>query len=661
MITLQGSLKYAGPAASAPASTFAADAEVPAFEYSASADGESVVREVSARSRHDTLTLAFADTSYRFVPDQAFVAGTDEATAALALEYALNALQSDDLAALSLTVAFRFRVLDSIELGQQTVELLCVPKLTLRPVEMLAAASRTVPARHEWFALSRSAFERLRKQIVEAGLAFSGRSVLSVLSALTVLDGDAPAIPDDATVDVELLLERAGERTTSEDATKLLALLRKTWRSLFSFPLEVPAAEVLTIAGTLTLHDPAGNEVTAADFTNFTITAEIDYATQPTPRLLSLQFTGSITVNSGATDFALTSGNPVLKNGAKDPVRIVVNALDGSLAWSATFKVNDPALGDLDIRLDKLAPAILLPVPEDSEPDRNRRLRGQIVSFSKECPLARALVLIQARANSDDDWHIVSAGAADASGNFSMPYPYGVYSDARAVTSLAPGEYVGIAVDDSPDQPEETIRDDFLYLLVRNPDCAPAKDGEECDCESADTAQRLPDHSDLIGSDTYTQDIGGSCINLSKPNRTISEYPFTAVVRMTDPDVAHYTLTRIESGLETIDVPIATEMASRVNGLATVASAELVEATSLNNNNPNAATGEFLTTMQRVMTHVDALNSSLAAGVPSLTMTVLADAKTRAQTIVSLLESYVSQLKRESMAVMVGGPRGVRT
>src|SRR5262245_35058603 len=107
MITLQGSLKYAGPAASAPASTFAADAEVPAFEYSASADGESVVREVSARSRHDTLTLAFADTSYRFVPDQAFVAGSDEATAALALEYALNALQSDDLASLAVTVAFR--------------------------------------------------------------------------------------------------------------------------------------------------------------------------------------------------------------------------------------------------------------------------------------------------------------------------------------------------------------------------------------------------------------------------------------------------------------------------------------------------------------------------------------------------------------------------
>jgi hypothetical protein len=46
----------------------------------------------------------------------------------------------------------------------------------------------------------------------------------------------------------------------------------------------------------------------------------------------------------------------------------------------------------------------------------------------------------------------------------------------------------------------------------------------------------------LIGSDSYTQDIGGSCVNLSTPNRTLSEFNYQAIVRTKDPDVANYRL-----------------------------------------------------------------------------------------------------------------------
>ena len=40
------------------------------------------------------------------------------------------------------------------------------------------------------------------------------------------------------------------------------------------------------------------------------------------------------------------------------------------------------------------------------------------------------------------------------------------------------------------------------------------------------------------------QDIGGACVNLSTPNRTISEYDFTAVVRLTDPGTANDILSK---------------------------------------------------------------------------------------------------------------------
>ena len=652
MITLQGSLKYAGNVASAPASTFTADVDLPVFQYSLAADGQSVVRQASTDGQRNTLSLAFSDTSYQLSPDQAIVAGSDATSSAMARQYGLKALRSDNVASLAVTALFRFRVLESIELGQQIVELLCVPELSLQPTQVLEAAVRGSSLRQEWLAVSRSGFEALRKQVADAGLKVSDGSLLSIVAAISVLDGDAPAIPDKGAVDIKALLESTGDRLTSADVTKLLALLRRASASLFAFPLEVAEAETLSIGGTLTVSDPAGKPITAADFTNFTVTAEITYAALSTSRLLSLQFTDAITVTDGATRFSLTSGTPVLKNGAIDPVRVGLKALDGSSVWSATYKVDDAALGQLDIKINKLAPATLTAVPSDAEPDRNRKLRGRILTFDKNCALKGTLVLIQAKASATDNWHIVGAGAADASGNFSLPYPYGVYADARAVTSLAPGEYAGITIDSAPDKPDETIRDDFLYLLLRDPDCTPAKSGEECDCESTDTANRLPDHADLIGSDAYTQDIGGNCVNLSKPNRTINEYAFKAIVRMSDPDVANYTLKRIESGLETIDVSLATALASAAASLAMVANGELVKATDLNNSLGNVATADFLTTMQGVMSHVNAVKAAFAIGGPSITFTALADSQMHVQTVVSLLDAYKSLMTASDLPVV---------
>src|SRR6185295_14170088 len=64
------------------------------------------------------------------------------------------------------------------------------------------------------------------------------------------------------------------------------------------------------------------------------------------------------------------------------------------------------------------------------------------------------------------------------------------------------------------------------------------------ECDSSTKAPRLPDYADLLGSDQYTQDIGGDCVNLSTPNRTLSEFNYQAIVRTSDPVVANYTLIR---------------------------------------------------------------------------------------------------------------------
>ena len=651
MITLQGSVKYTGDIAAAPSTTFAADVEMPVFTYELAADGESVVRRIAAGGQHDPLSIRFSDTSYRFVPNQAFLTGADAASAALARRYALDALQSGDVPSLAVTATFRYRVLESIELGLQNIELLYVPKLQLQPAQIRVALNRSIPARQTWFAVSRRAFDALRKKIAEGGLKVPDASLLSIISVVSVFDGEVPTIPAEGTVDIKALLEGIPDRVSEDDATKLLALLRNASSSLFAFPLDVAGAKVLSIGGTFTVVDPAGTPITADDFTKFTVTAEIKYADQFIPRTLSLQFTDAITVTNGATTFSLTNGETVLKNNAEE-VRVSVRALDVSNVWSATYKVDDPLLAKLEIKVDNIERPGLTGIPAGAEPDKNWKLRGQILAFNKECVLKGTTVLIQVKAKSAGEWRTVGAGSADASGNFSMPYPYGVYSDARALTSLAPDESVSVTIDDAPEAPDETIRNDFLYLLLRNPRCTPAGEGDECDCESTDTANRLPDHADLIGSDSYTQDIGGSCINLSKPNRTINEYAFKAIVRMSDPDVAHYTLKRIESGLESLDVSVATALASGAAGLAMVANTELVKATDLDNELHTVSTGDFLTTMRSVVSHVTVVKTAFAVGGPSITLSVLADARTRAQTIVSLLDSYKSLMSANDLPVI---------
>ena len=127
----------------------------------------------------------------------------------------------------------------------------------------------------------------------------------------------------------------------------------------------------------------------------------------------------------------------------------------------------------------------------------------------------------------------------DAAGNFSMPYPFGTYPAAQALTTLTPSAPVDIRV--HPGDTDETIADDFLYLAVAGADC-PHDPAADCGCDQRQGASRLPDQSDLIDSDEYTQDIGGSCVNLSNPNRTLSEFNYQAVVRTSDPGVADFTL-----------------------------------------------------------------------------------------------------------------------
>ncbi|KAH6868978.1 hypothetical protein B0T10DRAFT_501963 [Thelonectria olida] len=75
----------------------------------------------------------------------------------------------------------------------------------------------------------------------------------------------------------------------------------------------------------------------------------------------------------------------------------------------------------------------------------------------------------------------------------------------------------------------------------------------DCSCDALARAGRLPSSEDLLQSDQFMQDIGGGCVNLTVPNRTLREYNHTALVRHNDPDVANYTMTSFETPMPGTD------------------------------------------------------------------------------------------------------------
>jgi hypothetical protein len=63
----------------------------------------------------------------------------------------------------------------------------------------------------------------------------------------------------------------------------------------------------------------------------------------------------------------------------------------------------------------------------------------------------------------------------------------------------------------------------------------------ECDC--LQTAPRAPDAVDLTSSpESFSQDLGGGCVDLTTPNRTLEEFSYFFVVRTSEPAVTRLTL-----------------------------------------------------------------------------------------------------------------------
>lgn len=638
MISLQKKIRYSGRIENAPAAKVAISFDFPAYHFSVSDEKSGSGRRLSESMLSWQIWQPLVDKYYQVTPDNSAALGKDVASQGLAVQHYLNALSQGRIADLSIPIVVRFAAPNNTNLGEaDEFDALCLPLASPQ------SAIRTEALNHmnggqDFVLANRAAFDVLRKNAIAANLKFSDGVLLALIAAMTQVEDGSPAISEASSPSITGLLERLGSRATTAEANRLSRLVLAASASLFDFELVVPEMKRLEIAGRLTVVRSDSAASTASDFSNFEISAEYMYESPPETRRLSFRFANDVSITHGRASFALTEGRHVLRNGLTDPVRIVVRGLDGAVVWSHEYQSSDPELSRIEIKVPVQVPVKLTAAPPPAEVDRSKKMRGQVVTFKNDCLLKGALVLIQAKTDEAADWDIVGAGSTDHSGNFMIPYPYGKFKKARAVVSLAPNESAAITVKN--DGTDASISDDFLYLLLKNPLCPPISGDKDCDCTGGDTGNRLPDHADLIGSDTYTQDIGGSCVNLSKPNRTISEYAYQAIVRTSDPDVANYTLTRYESGIETIDVAVLASLRTNTAAMEQVASTALANAKSKVAEMPTVFAGRYLTATTEAMGHVNAIKAATAPSAPPITLTVLGSMQMHVDSATAVLRAY---------------------
>ncbi|KAI9784185.1 MAG: hypothetical protein M1839_002691 [Geoglossum umbratile] len=376
-------------------------------------------------------------------------------------------------------------------------------------------------------------------------LAAGNESVLLfIVNELLDLSGGSPKFANSDPVAQKAAVTKIIKDFGLPDAPTAFDTIKQRFHDLLDFPLKMPKLKPLSLGGFFKVKAPQTVQLTDKEASFYHLSAE--YFTRasghPVPHVSRYTWDPTKPPHGSQVDFQFT--DPVPTHRIVTPVTVKLKDFRNVDLYNVNFDAADPNLQKLAIVVDLSLPGSLTAGTAGSATsDPARKFRGKIVSLTKRCALTSTVAIV-AKATPAAGWITVSAGESDQAGNFALPYPYGKYAQAEVRVSLALKTPTPLTLDTSPGA-TDSIPQDFLFILLPDEDepkpGAPSKDG--CGCDKSVLAGRLPSHDDLIQSAQYMQDIGGTCVNLTTPNRTLREYTYTALVRHTDPDVANYALT----------------------------------------------------------------------------------------------------------------------
>jgi hypothetical protein len=541
MSTLQKSFIYDGDPGKAPVKDIQLNFTIPVYEYTVNdAPGnEPIVRKITGTDS-TTLQKELNSKDYTVKLPESTIIGKD-ASFANFQRYLIYSIDSKKLDNLSTTVDVEYRVDALSKIASKSFDAIYFFKLITQANLMFRGVSNVEFDKENLVLINKAAYTNLLGKLKKFSPPNDDFYLLEIISKLIDFNSEGPSLVKKFSTEVRNVIFQL----LNSDNPEPLEIIMKSSDGLFDFPLSVPEIKTMEAAGKFTVLTNDNSKITKNDLAHYDLFLEYSVNDgKDTYQAIHVDLgktAGSIQNNS--VNFSFTDNKQIILNNINDPLSVKVKGFDGAILWSKQFKPDAPELKELKIEVPLMKPVRLTTLGKDSPADVNKKLRGQVIAYNKECPIKDINVIVQAKKDGAETFAIVGSARTDNSGNFFMPYPFGRYTSAQAITSLTPNDPVGIAVD-ANNENDQTISDDFLFLLVRNDDCAPKKEEDDCDCHSPKKAARLPDHEDLIKSDEYSQDLGGSCVNLSTPNRTLREYSYQAIVRTSDPDVVNYTLTK---------------------------------------------------------------------------------------------------------------------
>ncbi len=557
MLTLQKKFNYQGEINRSPFSTIKLSVLFPMFDYVRSeADNNDISRMLVSTDRQE-FDHELQSNTYHISLQTSDLIGTKNDRITNFLIFTINAIRAKNISDLSFTIPVQLSAASSV-IGSSTLQAVYFIKNTQKLFDAMGMVVRAQVGpdpseavhflENNLFLINKEVYYNILPDFKNITNRNDDWFLLSIIQRYVEEADIDPSSPFKLNGSTSALLTKILEQENIERRSEVVRFIDKFINDLFDFPILLPAIKSLVVAGVFEVKTSDNAPITKDDLLFFDLSLEysvLDADNRVTPNVVHYNWKNNNNpVNANKIPFIFSGTELIIISSVSGPITLRVKAFDGAVLWVKDYESDDPALKEVLIVVSQQRPVTLKVTGPNMKADSSKKLRGQVLELTKQCKLKDLTVVIQAKKDGDELWRVVAATNTDASGNFSMAYPYGKYIKAQAIVSLKPDSPVDIPIIDLANN-NETIADDFLFLLISNPDCTESTKEQDCECDAPKKAGRLPDQADLINSDQYTQDIGGSCVNLSTPNRTLSEFNYQAIVRTSDPSVANYTLKKI--------------------------------------------------------------------------------------------------------------------
>jgi len=230
-------------------------------------------------------------------------------------------------------------------------------------------------------------------------------------------------------------------------------------------------------------------------------------------------------------------------------IRIEVHSPDGLELHNKLYTTNALLTDAAASNVDDTSPELVITVPPHSPIQTiagaqltKGKLKGKVIDILGQKVPANLQVILWATEDTNQSFNVnnflpIYSGFTDKSGYFSGSYDLDDYAVCYAT------------IDSNLDKPIPVALDNHLlpkHILLAIELSKTEEDAKDCACLGA-TVSYLPDHEDLTdGTGSYSQDLGGQCVNFTIPNRTLEEFEFCALVRTTEPEIRKHTITEAE-------------------------------------------------------------------------------------------------------------------